>query len=220
MSTRFLPVRESELDHWLANFAGSIAAAPGSYGLTAGDAASISAAVAAWHAAYQTSIAPSTRTISAVQAKRDQKRAVTAIVRRYAARIRGDAAIDSTLKLAIGLILRTPGGTPVPEPETVPKIFLRGQNTGEHLLQATDQVTGRKGKPDRVAALVVFRTIADGPVLRPEGSAYIGLFTRPRFASAFTPADRGKTATYFARWANAKGQTGPWSQGLSVPIAA
>lgn len=39
-------------------------------------------------------------------------------------------------------------------------------------------------------------------------------------ASAFTAADRGKTATYFARWVNAKGEPGPWSQALSIAIAA
>jgi hypothetical protein len=223
MGTRFLPVREGDLDRWLANFAERIAAAPPSYGLTDADAVSISAAVAEWHAAYRTAAAPSTRTSPAVGEKRRQKRAVTAVVRRFAARIRGDAGIDNELKLGLGLILRTPGGTPVPEPETSPSLFLRGQTTYEHTLQATSGIAGRKGKPDRVAALVVFRIIADGPVQRPpapDASGYLGLFTRPRFASAFTHADRGKTATYFARWANAKGQTGPWSQGLSVAIAA
>ncbi|HVU65222.1 MAG TPA: hypothetical protein VHC70_14665, partial [Phycisphaerales bacterium] len=111
-------------------------------------------------------------------------------------------------------------GTIIPPPASVPVLALRRSDPGAHALLAMDGSSERAGKPDRVAALVVFRAVADGPVRRPEEGAYLGLFTRPRFASNVTAADRGKTATYFARWANAKGEPGPWSNALSVAIAA
>jgi hypothetical protein len=102
---------------------------------------------------------------------------------------------------------------------------LRKMDTWLHILDARDTVTGRGGKPPRTAGLVVFRAVGEGSRARPDepGGAtltYLGLFTRPRFASEFTPAARGKTATYFARWINAKGEPGPWSFALSVAIAA
>lgn len=223
MSRRFLPVRESELDDWLANFASQIAASPGKYGLTTGDAAEISSAVDAWHAAFLAAAAPSTRTVATVQTKRNAKAAVTAVVRSAAARIRSNATVASDLKIGLGLVLRSHGGSPVPPPETRPVLGLRSMNIGVHTLDARDAAATRGGKPDRTTGLVVFRAVGDRATVTPEGTdglTYMGLFTRLRFESAFTAADRGKTATYFARWVNAKGEAGPWSQGLSVAIAA
>lgn len=216
-------MREAGLDEWLANFSAQISASPVKYGLTPADAAQIAAAVAAWHAAYAAAAAPDTRTRARVQEKRSARAAVTAVVRRFAARIRSNDAVAADLKIGLGLVLRTGAGTPVPAPRTFPVLGLRRMDTRLHTLTASDEVPGRRGKPPRSAGLVVFRAVADGPVTHPErsaGVAYLGLFTRPRIDSAFTESDRGKTATYFARWVNAKGEPGPWSRPLSVAVAA
>jgi hypothetical protein len=223
MSKRFLPVREHELNNWLANFAQKISAAPGTYGLTVGDSAAVSAAVSLWHAAFTAASAPTTRTGPAVQEKRNAKRHVTAVVRPIAAKVRANDDVSSELKLGLGLVLRS--RAPVPAPQTHPVLGLRKMDTRRHILDAHDIVTGRGGKPDRVAGLVVFRAVGEGVAPHPgsssaDGLSYLGLFTRPRFTSEFTTADRGKTATYFARWVNAKGEPGPWSFALSVAIAA
>lgn len=230
MSRRFLPVREAEFDAWLANFSDLIAAAPATYGLTAGDAAALSAAVAAWHAAYVIAFSPATRTVATVADKRNAKARVTAVTRSLAARVRSNGAVAPELKVNLGLVLRSVTGSPVSAPQSVPRLSMRAMDARLHILRATDSVSERAGKPERVAGLVVFRAVADGPMASAEvtgdgqnerqGPAYLGLFTRGRIVSEFTAADRGKTATYFARWVNAKGQPGPWSQGLSVPIAA
>lgn len=223
-------MREADLDNWLANFSGKIAAAPAAYGLSGGDAAELSAAVAAWHAAYVLAFSPATRTVATVADKRSAKASVTAVTRRLAARVRSNSSVSPELKVGLGLVLRDPAGMPVSVPQTAPSLNLRGMATRLHTLEAFDPGSERAGKPERVAGLVVFRAVADGPIASADAEsasageqptpAYLGLFTRGRFTSAFTTADRGKTATYFARWVNAKGQPGPWSQGLSVPIAA
>jgi hypothetical protein len=36
----------------------------------------------------------------------------------------------------------------------------------------------------------------------------------------FTAADNGKLATYFARWQNRRGETGPWSSAATFTIVA
>jgi hypothetical protein len=66
----------------------------------------------------------------------------------------------------------------------------------------------------------VFRAVSTGPVADPEQARFLGFVTKAEFESDFSPADNGKTATYFARWTNAKGEMGPWSPPASLPIAA
>ena len=49
---------------------------------------------------------------------------------------------------------------------------------------------------------------------------FYGTFTKNPIPVGFSGADDGKVATYFARWANRKGDTGPWSLAVSMRIAA
>ena len=48
----------------------------------------------------------------------------------------------------------------------------------------------------------------------------IGLYTKNPIGVAFDEADNTKIATYWGRWANSKGQYGPWSSAVSMTIAA
>jgi hypothetical protein len=220
MSTRFLPIREAELDAWLANFSTLISATPTRYNLSPGDAAEIAAAVSAWHAAYQTAVAPATRTVTSVLDKNMQKKNVTAIVRRFAAVIRADVTIASADKINLGLVLRDTRPPRVNPPASEPNLSMTKMATGMHFMHATNGGEESLRRPKSAAGLVVFRAVGDTPPSEPSEATYLGHFTRTRFTSSFTAEDRGKFATYFARWVNAKGEPGPWSRGVSVAIAA
>ncbi len=225
MPSTYLPLRESELDAWLANFAALVAAAPAKYALTDADAAEVSAAVTAWHAAFVVASSPQSRTRPAVAAKNAAKRAALRTVRRFAALIRAASPdrISSTLKIGLGLHAPAAGGggTPIATPESTPAIFLAGMDQRSHTLRVGDaESTSRRGKPREAVGLMLYRTIADGAMSRPEGSEFLTMVTRGRCVSEFTAADRGKIATYFGRWMNAKGDVGPWSRATSASIAA
>jgi hypothetical protein len=223
MSTtaRFLPTQESALDVWLANFSGLISAAPASYGLSPADAAQIAAAVADWHKAYLVATSPATRTASSVADKRGEKQHVVRVVRSFAARIRADESIGDDLKINLGLKLRPRRGEPVPTPAGVPVLAVRRLDIGVHELRAMDGDTRpSRGKPPRVASIMVYRAVGDTPARSPMDADFLTLSTRVAFASTFSHSDHGKTATYFARWINSKGEAGPWSIAMSAPIAA
>lgn len=221
MSTRFLPTQESALDAWLANFSARISAAPASYRLTPMDAAEIAAAVDDWHKAYLVATSPATRTVPSVADKRGQKKIVVRVVRSFAARIRADESISNELKINLGLKLRPRRGEPVPTPEGIPVLAVRRLAVGMHELRAMDSDTRpSRGKPPRVASIMVYRAVGETPARSPIDADFLTLSTRVAFASTFTHADHGKTATYFARWINSKGEAGPWSIAMSAPIAA
>ena len=75
-------------------------------------------------------------------------------------------------------------------------------------------------KPFGATELQLFRTIGTAPATDPEQAQFYGKFTKNPVGVAFQPADNGKQATYFARWASRRGEVGPWSAPVSLAIAA
>ena len=221
MSTRFLPSREDALNTWLQNFSTKISADPAAYGLTPTDAADIAAVVAAWRTAYQTAIAPTTRTRGAVATKRGAKKNVVKIVRGFAGMVRSNDSVSSELKIGLGLKLRARRGSPVPVPADAPALALHRMGTGVHELRALRSgETLRSAKPYGVASLMVYRAVGEGAVNSVQDAQFLTLVTRTRFTSTFEHSQRGQTATYFARWISTRGEPGPWSTGMSAAIAA
>ncbi len=226
MPSTYLPTRESDLKNWMDNFAGRIAAAPADYGVSPADAAAIAAAVGAFGAALNVALAPGTRTQPAVTAKNGAKKTALAVVRKYAAIIRADPGVDRMLKMNLGLHVPAQSveggpvaGSPIPAPATYPILTLAEIRRGAHALRISDSEHER-AKPRTAMGMVLFRAVADGPVMKPEAARFLALVTRSECRSDFDHADNGKTATYFARWANLKGELGPWSRPASMPIAA
>lgn len=221
MAKPFIPNRDSELDAWLLNFSTKLSAGPASYGLTPADAAEVAAVYASWHTAFLTASSPATRTSPVVKAKDDARAAAVSVVRKYAALIRADQGIALDLKLSLGLRVRKRGLTPANPPAAVPILSVAGLDFARHeLVVSNEAASGRRGKPHGAASLLVLRTISDRPVMHPDNAQFLTLATRTRFSSDFTTQDSGKVATYFARWANAKGELGPWSAACSMRIAA
>ena len=217
----YIPSRDADLDAWANNFKTLIAATPTNYGLTAADGTAISNSFNAWHTAFLNATNPTTRTRATVAAKNDQKRLMLGVLRGYAATIRANAAVTPALKIGLGLHVRDAGPTPVPAPSSYPMVSVAGLGQGLQQLRAADQFApNRRARPTGTAGLLLFRAIATEPVSEPTQAQFLSFVTRAEFTATFNPADNGKTATYFARWTNAKGEVGPWGPATSMPIAA
>ncbi|MEK6702819.1 MAG: hypothetical protein AABZ53_11185, partial [Planctomycetota bacterium] len=88
-------------------------------------------------------------------------------------------------------------------------------------IRATDEATpNSRARAVGSAGMLLYRAVGNAAVSDPAMATFQGFLGKPQARSSFTSADSGKTVTYFARWTNAKGEVGPWSQGLSVSIAA
>ena len=73
---------------------------------------------------------------------------------------------------------------------------------------------------DRIERGAAANAIAADEVDDPEAATFYSCVARNPVGVEFTAADDGKTATYFARWANNSGEVGPWSQPVHMRIAA
>jgi hypothetical protein len=221
MGSSYIPTRDPALDTWVLNFKTLIAANPTNYGLVVGDATAITTAYTSWHTAYLAASNPTTRTQATVQTKNEQKVNVLAVVRGYAATIRANRAVSDELKIGLGLHIHDAQPTPVPPPSTYPVLAVAGMGQGVQDLRASDQNTpSKRARPAGTAGLLLFRSVGEAAITDPAQAAFLGFVTRNAFQSHFTSGDNGKTATYFARWTNAKGEVGPWSPPVSMPIAA
>lgn len=221
MSNSYIPLREADLDTWLANFKTKIAASPTTYGLQTSDATAITTAVTNWHNAYVTATSPSTRTKSTVITKNQMKAIVLTLVRSYAATIRANLAVSDSNKADLGLHVHDTQPTPIPPPATYPVLSVVGMGAGLQDLRACDQNTpDKRGKPVGASGLLVYRAVGTAPATDPAQAVFLAFVSRSDFQSTFTSADAGKTATYFGRWTNGKGEVGPWSLAASAPIAA
>jgi hypothetical protein len=221
MGTWYIPQRDADFNAWARAFSSLIAGDPAAYGISGPDSAALSAAYAGWSGAFAAATDLSTRTAGAIIAKNQSKEELLMIVKRLAAAIRADPAVTAAQKVGLGL--RAPDGhsSPVPPPESSPTLSIVAIRSGEHLLEAVQLgASNPRARPRGATGLLVFRTVAEGPVQDPHEAAFLSLVTRGAFTSGFTRADRGRFATYFARWANAKGELGPWSLPATAPIAA
>ena len=217
----YIPTREADLDGWLNNFQTLIAATPANYGLVAADATAITNAYTSWHSAYQTATNPTTRTQATITAKNEQKANVLSVVRGYAATIRANRAVSDQLKIGLGLHVPDTQPTPVPAPSTKPVLAIAGMSQGTQVVRATDELTpNSRARPVGSAGMLVYRHVGTSAINDPAQATFQTFIGKTTVNSTFAPADNGKVVTYFARWTNAKGQTGPWSQGVSGSIAA
>lgn len=221
MPKSWIPHNDDALEPFANNFQALIAADPAAYGLEAGDAAAITAAYAAWHAAFLAAANPATRTKAAVFTKNAEKVNILGVVRRYAAVIRADTGVSNPLKIGLGLHIRDTAPTPIPPPATRPLLSIVSAGVGSQELRAADSATpSRRARPAGAIGLLLFCAVDEGAAPDPSAARFLTFLTRGEFTATFDRDDHGKTATYFARWTNSRGELGPWSVPVVARIAA
>jgi hypothetical protein len=221
MADQFIPSEDGLALTFMLHFATTIAANPSVYMLTAGDSTTISNAVNAYQTAYTTATNPLTRTQVTVALKDEARTTAEQVVRQYAALIKPNAGISDADKIAIGVPPVNPNRNPINVPASSPLLNIVGATPGSHTLRYADTTTPDSAKkPFGAMSMQLFVAVGTGPVASPDGAQFYAAVTRNPVAVGFDAADNGKTATYFARWADRKGAVGPWSLPVSMAIAA
>ena len=221
MAAPYIPPKDADLVNWAQNFSDLITASPPTYGLTPSDATAIANANNTWQAAYVVAVTPATRTEVTVAAKNAAKIAFVQLARTYASQIRINPGVTNADKLALGLNLPNNSPSPIPPPLTWPILSLPTSGPGLHEVRFADSATpSSRAKPANAIAMQLFRGIGNAIIVNPAECEYLANVTRQPYQSTFSdPADAGKVATYFARWAVRNGGFGPWSAGVSMTIA-
>lgn len=221
MGRDYIPEKDTDAVGWLMRFAQRLASVPNLYHVAPEAAAEVLAATTAFQAALAVTTRAATRTSVTIITKNEKRKAAEQLVRRYAGQIKADADIDSGLKRALGIHPPRQRKRRVPAPQETPRLVpLRAASLRQEVrfFRQTELGNRRIRKPYGAAQLQLYMTVADGPVCDPERAQFYRAFSANPAQVTFTKADDGKVATYYARWASARGETGPWSQPLTMRI--
>lgn len=213
MASSYLPQKLSEFATWFLNFASLITASPTTYGVTAGDAASIQASYDAFAAAYAISTSPTTRSPTTVQDTITARNTSVQIIRAYGRLILANQGVADADKVALGLHIRDAVNTPIPAPLTNPLLTLVGATPGQITAQYRDSAAspGIKAKPFGAAAMQLFVSIGTVAPITPGATPFQKLVTKSPFFVDTSGGTPGQTAFIYGRWVTARGLVGPWS---------
>ncbi len=220
----YIPAQLALFAVWLQNFATRVAAAPTDFGLTAADAAAITAQNDNFQAAYLESSSPATRTSATVATTAGARIAAQSVVRPYAMRINANQSVSDAQRTDMGITVRTVVPTPIPPPTTSPALIFVAATPGRHELQVRDSTTpATKAKPAGVIGLELWVATGLVAAIDPSSGVFRQVTTKSPFGVQFVAGDKGKVATYFARWLNRSGTSGiaangPWSAPLSAIV--
>jgi hypothetical protein len=216
----YIPPKDADYDGWLTNFSALITTAPGTYGVTSGDATAIAAAQAAWHSAYLLVTSPSTKTATTVAAKDTQRVSSLAAVRPYAQQISLNPGVLTSNKIALGVNPRTSTPLPITTPTTTPNLTLQSSFPQNLILRYRDSMASPsvKAKPYGVLAAQIFGLVSSTPVTDPTLLTFLGPQTKSPWTQAFASGSSGKTVYLAARWQTRTGLVGPFSPIISAVI--
>lgn len=217
----YIPQRDADARDWYNNFNVVVAANLAALGLVAGDASPINAAAGTYSTAYTVAVNPSTRNASTVAAKDAAKANASFVIRPFAQRIQANPNVTNLLRVQLGLTIRDRAPTRNPAPVTQPLLNVVNATPGVHLVRFADSASpAARRKPPLVTSMQLFEAVTDGdPAPDPSVAVFVGNFGRNPIRTDQDPLNVGKTATYFARWMNRRGEVGPWSAGASLTIA-
>jgi len=220
MTTSYIPATDLGFQTWLNNFETQIDTEFATYGLTAPEAAAVTAVNTAYNAALLLALDPGTRTPVTVAAKNVAKATALATVRPLAQKVKANPLVSDGQRVLLGLTVDSVPPTPVPTPTSFPLLDLLNATPGVHAIQYRDSDTPTsKAKPPGAKQMELYRFVGVEPSIDPELATYIGVFTKSPLTVSQEVGDNGKTATYYARWLTQTGLVGPWSSGVSLTIA-
>lgn len=224
MPVSYIPTTDALLVPWADNFSALITASPGSYGLSAGDAATIAAVTASYDSAYALAIAGGTRGPSNIAAKDAAKANLIFIDRQFATIIQANPAVTDVQKTNLGITVRKTTRTPIPPPSTSPLLSFVAATPLQHTLTFADQLTpNARLKPFGALSMRlrvwVFTPVTPPPPPGPPSPPTLVLnFTKNPIAVNFTTDQIRQVAYYVANWVTRTNLVGPDSTPISQVV--
>ena len=223
---KFIPDGDSDFARMARNFAVEIKEDPDRYGVSTDEAEEISEAVQAFRNALATAIRPAFRTKFTIRKKEAARKEAERVIRKYANRIRANDAIDPVHKSALDVRERPKRLKKRTCPQQAPHLRFVGVDDaghpgagGIHLIEFTTKEIQwtSKAKPHGAVRLeLFFEFVKPGQPVPMKPDELSGW---PRYLRSFTTTPmrvkhpvpvEPMLLVYWARWADAKGEVGPW----------
>ncbi|EDX73626.1 hypothetical protein MC7420_6674 [Coleofasciculus chthonoplastes PCC 7420] len=217
--TSYMPRSDADFNNWQANFVTALTNYLSDLGLTAEDITSITTAQTEWTTAYNNHIIAQSAADSARQEKDDSRQTYKTELRRVVNQLQVNPQITDAMRQGLGITVPKSSSSAVGVPTTrpLPRVELKGRYQLEiHFVDETTPT--RKAKPSGMIGSEIWVKIGDPPPTDPKELTFVALDTATPYVMEFSGEDVGKTAYFMLRWVNTKGESGPWSQTVSMMI--
>lgn len=224
MSKRFFPRSDDDFSTMAWSFALKIANEPARFGVSQADSDALGAAVDAYRAALQEARCGSVRGPFATRRKTEARKEAQRIIHRLAAVIRVSEQVDPAAKAMLKLLPSSARPRPRALPPEPPRLrFVRARHEGNgsvpvHELEFREFHTQSKARPAGATRVELFVDLIEPdarPPAHPGANGRQPWYFRsyPRNPIILTPpmARMPMRVVYWARWADAAGNVGPFS---------
>jgi hypothetical protein len=217
----YVPQKDADFNSWQANIVEITEPQVAVWGIVAADFAALKTAQTVWVNAYAKAEIKQDRTSADVQAKDDARAMYEKELRTFNNQwLANNRRVTNSDRERMGLTVKTDVRTPVPKPSTAPVGKIDFSTRLQHNIHYADQATpGRKAKPEGTHGCEVWIKIDGAAPVEPSDLAYIATATRSPYTTTFEGKNAGKTAYYWLRWVNKRGEHGPWSSAISATVA-
>lgn len=216
----YIPKSDANFDIWQLSLVQIISDNKVAWGIPDEDIQRITTSQAPWMSAFAKASIRHNRTSADVQAKHDCREAYDDVIRGFVAQwLSNNIKVTDSDRERMGLTVRSDSHTPVPVPDSIPVATIDFSVRWQHTVNYVDADSPRsKAKPLGVFGCEIWIKTGDEPPKDSSELRYLTTCTRTPFKITFEGADVGKTAYYWLRWVNRRGQQGPWSSMVSAMI--
>jgi hypothetical protein len=220
MANDFIPRADGAFDVWQSDFTGIILTDHVAFGISPGELHLLQIPQTRWNAAWAEANSSTNRTSAEVlakdEARKDYKTAIRSFVVRF---VNGNPLISDADRRRMGLTVHSTSHTPAPVPATAPEGSADFSQHMQHSIHFRNSDATNRAKPVGVHGCEIWRKLGgDAPVNASE-LTFLAVDTHSPFIINYQGEDVGKTACYWLRWVNTRGETGPWSTSISAMIA-
>ena len=202
----------------VANFSTLITAGPGPLGLTAAQATAYATLNTAYASAYSTATNPPTRTSVSIAAKDSARAFLVNNTIMLAALVLRTPGVTNAQRLSLGLNPKTLP-TPAPVPGSAPLVDFISTVARTVKVRVHDGATPKKAKPPFVKSATIYSFVGLTPPTSVSAWKYEGVSNKSVFDILFPDTVANGALIWIAAvWNNAKNQSGPPSDPVSINI--
>ena len=216
----YITQTDAEFHVWQINLIDILSDNATAWGIPEEVITSLKATQTRWTTAYEKASNKQNRTAADVITKNEAGDDFTKEIRDTVQQwlVRNPKVSDAD-RVRMDITVRTNTHTPVPPPSSFPVGSVDFSLRLQHTISFYDQASAHSNaKPEDVTGCEIYLK-ADGEAPKSvEEMNFQGTCTASPFVVKFDSTKAGKTAWYWLRWVNRKGEPGPWSTAISAMI--
>lgn len=209
---------DSELLAASIQFHSMVSVTPAAFGLTAGQATGLQAAISNFDVEVEQHVAAQAAAKSKTQSKEEKRDVLEKILRELVRLIKAQSSLNESDVAGLGQIVTGGGYTPLSNP-TRPTGNVDTSERLRHTISFADEATpDQKRKPARTVGCEIWSKVGGNPPTDEKECSFVALDTATPYLLEFDGADAGKMIHYMLRWSLKDGSRSSWSETVSATV--